>query len=85
MYQRSADMGLGVPFNITPRLVNLMMAQVCGLDWKFVHTIGDAHVYSNHVEHYRSKLSEFRAFGLRSIQMSGISMIQVFGFYNCRL
>merc|ERR1719230_1836707 len=52
MYQRSADMGLGVPFNIASySLLTLMMAQVCGLKaGEFVHTIGDAHVYSNHVE-----------------------------------
>ena len=52
MYQRSADMGLGVPFNIASySLLTVMMAQVCGLKaGEFVHTIGDAHVYSNHVE-----------------------------------
>ncbi len=52
MYQRSADMGLGVPFNIASySLLTRMVAQVCGLKTgEFVHTIGDAHVYANHVE-----------------------------------
>ena len=52
MYQRSADMGLGVPFNIASyALLTHMVAKVCGLKpGDFVHTIGDAHVYSNHVE-----------------------------------
>mmetsp|Transcript_36137 Transcript_36137/g.84459 ORF Transcript_36137/g.84459 Transcript_36137/m.84459 type:complete len:138 (-) Transcript_36137:115-528(-) len=52
MYQRSADMGLGVPFNIASyALLTHMVARVCGLKpGDFVHCIGDAHVYLNHVE-----------------------------------
>lgn len=52
MYQRSADMGLGVPFNIASySLLTCMIAQVCGLQpGDFVHVLGDAHVYSNHVK-----------------------------------
>ena len=52
MYQRSADMGLGVPFNIASySLLTCMIASVCGLQpADFIHTIGDAHVYKNHVE-----------------------------------
>ena len=58
MYQRSADMGLGVPFNIASySLLTAMVAQVCGLKTgDFVHSIGDAHVYVNHVEGLREQL-----------------------------
>jgi dihydrofolate reductase / thymidylate synthase len=58
MYQRSADMGLGVPFNIASySLLTAMVAQVCGLRCgDFVHTIGDAHVYVNHVEALQEQL-----------------------------
>lgn len=58
MYQRSADMGLGVPFNIASySLLTAMVAQVCGLKpGDFVHTIGDAHVYVNHVEALKEQL-----------------------------
>lgn len=65
MYQRSCDMGLGVPFNIASyALLTRMVAQVCGLRaGEFVHTLGDAHVYSNHVEALREQLKrEPRAF-----------------------
>lgn len=65
MYQRSADMGLGVPFNIASySLLTRMIAQVCGLEaGDFVHVIGDAHVYKNHVEALKEQIGRVpRAF-----------------------
>ncbi len=80
LYQRSADTFLGVPFNIASyALLTMMVTQVCGLKvGDFVHTLGDAHLYSNHIDQAKLQLSrEFRPLPTMKINPE---VTDIFGF-----
>ena len=87
LYQRSADIFLGVPFNIASyALMTMMLAQVCDLKvGDFIHTLGDAHLYSNHSEQVEEQLSR-KPYALPTIKInSNVSDIFSFSFDDFEL
>ncbi|MFW6191818.1 MAG: thymidylate synthase, partial [Thiohalospira sp.] len=87
LYQRSGDLFLGVPFNIASyALLTHMVAQVTGLEpGEFVHTLGDAHLYQNHVEQARTQLAR-EPLPLPTLRLNpAVSDLFAFGFEDITL
>lgn len=88
MYQRSCDLGLGVPFNIASyALLTILIAHVCGLKPKeFTHTFGDAHVYLNHIDPLMKQLERTpRPFPKLFINNQNVKNIEDFEFDDIEL
>ena len=87
LYQRSGDIFLGVPFNIASyALLTMMVAQVCGLKpGEFVHTLGDAHIYSNHFEQARLQLEREPGEGPQMHLNPHVTDLFAFGFEDFEL
>lgn len=87
MYQRSCDMGLGIPFNIASySLLTCMLAQICGLGrGEFIHVLGDAHVYKTHIEPLKEQLKRYpHPFPILKINPE-ITDIEKFSFNDFKL
>lgn len=87
MYQRSCDLGLGVPFNIASyALLTCVIAQVCGLErGEFIHTLGDMHVYKTHVDQLKEQVKRMpHPFPLLKLDKS-IKSLEDFQMWNYRL